>query len=246
MKPTKFHILFLHRTPIEGLPPALNQANICLERGHTVTVLQEYCMKSRAGANLLPSAVKRCYVQPVELARAGFMARVARVLHFLRETRRLLREINPDVVLVSDSEAAAAVGDLPRRLGCVLVWHFHELPERDTNWGTQRWANNYVWRKTSVPHLISFPDLGRAEIFARDAGVPARSIVIVPNCPRLIPNLPKSALREQLRSRLPGNARVVLYHGAMGASHGLETAIRSIPKWPREAVLVAKGPVAEP
>src|ERR1019366_1592096 len=95
-------------------------------------------------------------------------------------------------------------------------------------------------------YLISFPDLGRAEIFARDAGVPARSIVIVPNCPRLIPSLPKSALREQLRSRLPGNARVVLYHGAMGASHGLETAIRSIPKWPREAVLVAKGPVAEP
>jgi glycosyltransferase involved in cell wall biosynthesis len=38
---------------------------------------------------------------------------------------------------------------------------------------------------------------------------------------------------------------VVLYHGAIGASHGLETAIRSLPKWPSNSVLVAKGPVSE-
>ena len=238
------HILFLHRTPIEGLPPAQNQVGILLERGHSVSVLQEYPMDSRHGAGLLPTAVARHYVHGTELSNSSFAGRVARFVRFHSQTRKLLREINPDIVVTGDAEAAAAVGNLPRRLGCMLFWHFHELPERQTS-GTQHWANRYVWQHAIVPHGIVFPDLGRAEIFAQDARIPAQSIMVVPNCPRLLRDMPKPSLREYLGDRLPPDSQAVLYHGAVGKSHGLETAIRSFPKWPPRARLVLKGPVAQ-
>ncbi len=242
--PGPLNVLFLHRTPVEGLPPVQNQISILVERGHAVTVFQEHSMESRVGAELLPSTVSRSYASEETHRITGRLMKIPRFLRFRRKIRSQVERLLPNVVIVGDPEAAFAVGDLPQRLGCLLVWDFHELPERQGSSGTQWWANNFVWRHGNLPQIIVFPDVGRAEIFARDAGLLASSIIVIPNCPRLIRTLPKPMLRKKLAEHLPNNVPIVLYHGAIGTSHGLEAAIRSIPKWPSEAVLVAKGPVA--
>jgi glycosyltransferase involved in cell wall biosynthesis len=169
--------------------------------------------------------------------------RMLRVMQFRRGVRQLVRKLRPDIILAYDAESAHAVGDSAVQCGARLVWHFHEVPEDPMTGWTIKLANRYVWQNARKPDLIVFPDPGRADVFAGDAGIERSTFSIVANCPRSVRRLPQPTLRDILADRLTPHAGVVLYHGAIGQDHALEIAIRSMPKWPMDTFFVAKGRV---
>lgn len=234
------HILFVLRPPVEIYPPSVNQANILVEQGFQVSVAQEVPFNgANVDAGLSPD-VKRYYTSSNTGTRS-LLGRLTRVALFRSRIRRLVRQVRPEIVVAFDAEVAHSLGDSPRNCGARLVWHFHEVPESQQEGYSIRFANRYVWRHAHVPDLIVFPDPGRASVFAQDADLDAATIRIVANCPRPIQNVPQPLLREALGRRLPAKARVIMYHGAVGPDHGLELAVRSLPRWPSDTVFVIKG-----
>lgn len=234
------HVLLVLRPAIELYPPSVHQANILVEQGFQVSVAQESPFSGASIDAGLNPEVQRYYTHSNTEARS-LLGRLMRVALFRNRIKRLVKQIRPEIVIAFDAEVAHALGDHPKRCGMRLVWHFHELPEREPEGCYVRFANSYVWRNTRVPDLIVFPDPGRASVFAQDAGMDAKNIQIVANCPRPIQQLPQPLLRQTLGDRLPAKARIVLYHGAVGLTHGLENAIRSMPQWPADTVFVIKG-----
>ena len=95
-----------------------------------------------------------------------------------------MRRLRPDAVIGYAPEACHPLGDLPRRLGALLLWHMHELPEEIPGWGFTALANRYVLRHARLPDRLTIPDKGRADELARRAGIKAESIGLVQNCPR--------------------------------------------------------------
>jgi glycosyltransferase involved in cell wall biosynthesis len=44
-----------------------------------------------------------------------------------------------------------------------------------------------------------------------------------------------------ISDRVSQDVRIVIYNGSVGPDHGLDTAIRSMPEWPKDSVFVIKG-----
>lgn len=235
-------ILQVLRPPLEHYPPSINQSNILVEHGFRVSAVQEFKIPGNAIDVGLDPQVERYYINagtpPVSL-----LGRIVRVMKYRRGVRQLVERLHPDLVIAYDAEAAWAVGDGALRCKAKLVWHFHEVPEDQKSAWTTNFTNRYVWKNAKRPDLIVFPDPGRAGVYAREAGIDLSAIQIVANCPRSVVTPPKPALHTILGDRIPPQARVVLYHGAIGSDHGLEVAIRSMVQWPSDAYLVAKGRV---
>jgi glycosyltransferase involved in cell wall biosynthesis len=235
--PARVDILMVLRPPVETYPPTLFQVAILVEHGLSVAVAQSPW--EGFAAEPLPDGVARHTLGP-PVARTVF-GRALVTLRYALAARRLVRRVRPRVVVAFDAEACAALGGLPRRLGARLVWHFHELPEPQSQGITVRYANQYVYGHADVPDLIVFPDPGRAEVFGHGCSHAPSEILVVANCPRPLESLPAPTLRRDLASQLPAAARVVLYHGAVGPNHGLELAVQSMPAWPAGWFFVAKG-----
>jgi glycosyltransferase involved in cell wall biosynthesis len=144
-------------------------------------------------------------------------------------------------VIASDAEGAFAVRSVPREVGVRLVWHFHHNPEDTSRSWSATLANRYVHRNARLPDLITNCDASRARIYAREAGIDPKSILVVANCTRPIVKVPEPTLRHHLAKVLPDNARIIMYHGAVGSGHSLKVAVRSIPRWPANSVFVLKG-----
>ena len=233
-------ILQVIRPPVEHYPPSINQSNILKESGFRVSLVQESRLSGPAVDVGLSSGIERFFVSTGNTC-AFLIQRILRVLQFRRGVRQLVRKLRPDIVLAYDAEAAFAVGDTAARSIAPLVWHFHEVPEDQRKGWTVKFANRYVWRNAKKANLIVFPDPGRADVFVRDAGVESATVSIVANCPRSVTVPPGPTLRQVLANRISPGAGVVLYHGQIGPDHALETAVRSMPKWPPDAVFVAKG-----
>lgn len=234
------HVLFVLRPPVELYPPSVNQANILVEQGFQVSVAQESPFNGASVDAGLSPDVKRYYTSSNTEARS-LLGRLTRVALFRSRIRRLVRQVRPEIVIGFDAEVAHSLGDSPKDCGARLVWHFHEVPESQQEGYSVQFANRYVWRHAQLPDLIVFPDPGRAGVFAQDADIDATTIRIVANCPRPVQDAPRPLLREALGGRLLTKARVVMYHGAVGPDHGLELAVRSLPRWPSDAVFVIKG-----
>ena len=176
-------------------------------------------------------------------AAGGPLGRFLSGFIFRRNTRLLVRRLRPDVVICYAPEGAHPLGDLPHKMGALLLWHMHELPEVMSGWGFTARANRYVLRHARLPDRLTIPDKGRAEELANRASIKAESIGLVQNCPRPVSEVPQPSLRELLKGRIPEQARIVLYHGAVGPDHGLELAVRSLPRWLKDAYFVMKGRV---
>lgn len=239
--PVPKRILLISRPAVEGFPPTLNQAAILVEQGFMVTVADE-SPPSAWRPDELPGTVARHSLGGGRAA-GGPLGRCLSGLWFRWKARRLVRRLRPDVVVGYGPDACHPLGDLPRRLNALLLWHMHELPEDHSGWGFTAMANRYVLRHAREPDRLLMPDRGRADEFARRARIEADRIGLVQNCPRPVRQLPLPSLRELLRGQIGEQAKIVLYHGSVGADHGLELAVRSMPQWPRESVFVMKGRV---
>ncbi|MBI3852520.1 MAG: glycosyltransferase [Verrucomicrobia bacterium] len=234
-------ILFVTRPPVEILPPTLHQANILAEEGFRVSIA--CCRKpglqnAAAGLN---SAIERFSLGENFGVRRPLSARMLEVWRLHRRVRRLVRGLHPGVVIASDADAALAVGNSAGRNGAKLVWHFHHIPEDHSESWSVALANRYVYRNAKLPDLITNCDKSRAEVFAQKAGIDPEKTLIVPNCTRPILRLPEPTLRKTLAHAIPENSGIVLYHGWVGPTHGLELAIRSMPQWPNNSFFVIKG-----
>lgn len=236
------HILLTIRAPVEHYPPSINQANIMVEHGFKVSIVQESKSSRHEVEVGLNSKVERYFINAGE-APSSLMRRAFKVLSFRRGVKNLVTELHPDIVWAYDADAAWLLGDRFHRLKPRLVWHFHEVPEKLQEGWTIKLANRYVWKNAGKADLIIFPDPGRAQVFSKDAQIDLPRIRIAANCPRPVVSPPHATLRQTLADRLPPQARVVLYHGAVGPDHGLEVAIKSMPMWPKNAFFVTKGRV---
>lgn len=235
-------ILLILRPPLEHYPPSIYQANILSENGFRVSALQESKLSGNVVEVGLNPEIQRHYVFPSNPHRS-FLGRIARVAAYRRKVRKFIHKFQPDIVIAYDAEAAWAIGRCAQRSGAKLVWHFHEIPEYQSGAWTINTANRFVWRHAKLADLIIFPDPGRAAIFAADSGIDVNTIPIVANSPRRDMPVPKPSLRMGLYGRIPPSAKILLYHGSIGSSHGLEAAIQSMPQWPDDVFFVAKGGV---
>ena len=236
------HILQILRPPIELYPPSINQANILVSNGFRVSTVQESRITKYDFDVGLDDRVERFHIKTEEPP-SSLLGRISGVLKYRQGVQQFIARLRPDIVLAYDAEAAWAIGNSALRAKSKLAWHFHEIPEYQKHAWTMNIANNYVWRNAQTPNLIIFPDPGRAEIYAHAGRIDKSTIQIVANCPRPVMCLPKPELHEALADRIPQQARVVLYHGAIGSFHGLEMALHSMPQWPSDAFFVAKGRV---
>jgi glycosyltransferase involved in cell wall biosynthesis len=172
------------------------------------------------------------------LRRWKFEQLVARQLH--------LR--GPQLVIAYEPAAIATVGRLASRAGSepfIKVWHFHEYPRpaAGLRWGSRK---DLEWSLQNVgaAQITVFPDRHRAERFAREMEQTIKPVVVM-NCPRRLEPAPKPALGKLLQAKgYPPSAQAVLYVGAVGETHGLETAMRSMVHWPPQTMLVLVGSAA--
>ena len=235
------HVLFVIRAPVEIFPPTLHQATILTEEGFRVSLA--CCQKP--GVQKVTAGV-RDTIERISLGdnfgmRRPLPARMLEVWRLHRRVRQLVQRLRPDVVVATDAEGALAVGNAARRQRARLVWHFHHIPEERSESWSLRLANWYVHRHGRLPDLITNCDALRAQVFAQSAGIDPASTIIVPNCTRPISRVPEPILRKALAGAIPANARIVLYHGWVGKTHGLELAVRSLARWPENSVFVIKG-----
>lgn len=234
---TRVDVLFVLRPPVETYPPTLNQLEILDAHGISVAVAQApwngFCSQPVHGASAR-------YTLGPAIGKTVLQRAFGMVLYSLA-IRRLLQKLKPKIVVTFDAEACMAAGALPRRLSSKLIWHFHELPEPQSQGITVKLANRFVWHNAKLPDLTVFPDPGRAKVYADQCVTCPTNIKIVANCPRPMKSVPPSTLHNQLMGKLPTGSRVVLYHGAIGPNHALEVAIGSMPFWPDNWFLVAKG-----
>jgi glycosyltransferase involved in cell wall biosynthesis len=235
------HVLLVSRPAVEGFPPTLNQAALLVEHGYQVTVADE-SLPAVWRSEELPATVAR-YSLGGRKATGGVLGRFVSGLAFRQKTRRLVCRLRPDVVIGYAPEACHPLGDLPRQIGALLLWHMHELPEDISGWSFTALANRFVLQNARLPDRLSIPDRGRANELARRAGIEPDRIGLIQNCPRPVKKIPQPSLRDLLQGRIPEQAKIVLYHGAVGLDHGLELAVRSMPKWPKDAIFVMKGRV---
>jgi glycosyltransferase involved in cell wall biosynthesis len=92
--------------------------------------------------------------------------------------------------------------------------------------------------------LVIYPDAGRAEFFSRQARLDKHPTVVM-NCPRRLAKVPAESLAAKLAGRGMAGSLAVYFHGWVGPSRCIEAAIQSMRWWPKTAVFVIVGPVAE-
>jgi hypothetical protein len=119
------------RAPIARYPSSVFQAELLAEAGHAVWILDTEDGGYRATA--LPDGVDRVILSRTDYSwrrKLPLLAPWRRRL-FSARLRGALHDIQPDLVIVYEPPAMAALGRLNKKKRLVgrVVWHFHEQPE---------------------------------------------------------------------------------------------------------------------
>ena len=129
-----------------------------------------------------------------------------------------------------------------------LLWHFHELfLPTDPSGGwltlTDR-AISFACKHVDRVDEVIFPDAHRAAHFKEEVGMKDHPRIVM-NCPPLIDQIPPEKLTERLEETGFSSSRIVLFQGWIGPTRCFEAVINSISYWPKDAILVLVGSVAE-
>ena len=239
------------RAPLEQYPPSVNQVALLAEAGLRLGVVDCYHPDFAPPAFRGRSTVERfqpCRHTQLHKEKVPALGvRLWRTLAFRRCVSRIVRQHKPRVVIAYDPNDMFAVGPLWKRLNRPrLVWHFHELflpGEKLARTLTGR-AVEFARRHAAVVDLVTFPDAGRAEVFAGVAGLKTRPVVVM-NCPRRMVRVPEDHLTTKLAEHGLAGFSSVYFHGWIGPSRCLETVIQSMRWWPERTLFVMIGPISE-
>ncbi|HUR00473.1 MAG TPA: glycosyltransferase [Gemmatimonadaceae bacterium] len=236
-KSARPQILLAQRGDIELYPPVLHQAGILRELGD-VTIVDA---GPRGSTLATHPDVNR--IRVTEGGRLGSsVARVLKLFQFRKTVRRQI-ERGYDIVIAFDAEAAAAVLEVaPEYPDCKVVVHLHEDLDL-ASWSGSRstmWAIRKMLVNIDRATLVVAADSHRAERVRAAVGGRVEVITVM-NCPRLLTTIPESRLLLLIRQRGIEGAPIVHYQGAVGPDHGLEVIIKSMPRWPANAILCVVG-----
>lgn len=237
----KCDILWIQYPNADYYPPTINALRVLARSGLTVEVL--CCADWPVTGTLYPSGVtvnwlgvkrKRGWAAPLSFLR--FVARALRmaVLH------------RPGVIYGCDLHGIVAAGIVGETLGIPYVHHCYDVSIPEEGMGrVGRMLKPLEIRFSARARCLVFPAESYAQTFLRIARM-RRSYLLTANVPLRQPDRRGSALRDVV-ARSGRNPRfVVHYQGAIGRGKGLETLVRSIPRWPEGAVLTLQGLVRPP
>lgn len=238
--------LLAQRADVDFFPPVLNQARLLGELGH-VTLLDAPPSQAAAANREVPAAAR------IHRVRVGGSARLATPLRrsgnlvgFLRAYWRALLA-RPELAIAYEIDAGAllvAFSVLHPRMRRII--HLHEVPDAEllSRSRVSSLARGYLARHIQRADLVIVADSMRAALLMREWQLQTSPTVVM-NCPLRQPQLPESRLLPLVRERGLPISRIVHYQGSMGADHGLEQVLRSMPHWPEDSVLalVGGGPV---
>ncbi len=243
MEPNLDALLVL-RSCAEHYPPTVNQANLLAGAGLRVGVID---LSFAGSVNALTPDIQRWRVHPMWNSKLEppypVWRRWTNWLRFRQTCRRVIRTMRPGVVIGYDTLGSLFV---PPALGRYrTIYHFHELsgPEAGEGFGPRR-ARLQAARNSRHADLVVFPDTQRARIFQTRVGLPTPPWIVM-NCPRQMPTVPPSPLRQRLGETGAAGGPLVCYLGSIGADQGLVEAARSLRHWPAEARLVLIGGAAD-
>jgi glycosyltransferase involved in cell wall biosynthesis len=225
-------VLLVLRACVEHYPPTLNQANILVASGLRVGLIDLSCLASSNG-DLNPDIqrwqVHRLWDSKTEKP-LPLMQRWKNGIKFRRSCQETIRSTRPKVVIGYDISGCAHLR--PGGEGYRTVFHFHELPERETGMrlGTIL-AHIISVRASRKADLVVFPDHHRAREFQRLAGLAVPPKVAM-NCPVKLAKVPVSPLSNYLSL---SEGPVVCYLGSVGTDQGLVSAASSMRYWPANA-----------
>ncbi len=160
--------------------------------------------------------------------RAPAGRKLAELIAFARQVRRVGRRLKPKVVYAYDAIGFAIAALAFRRMRDVrLVFHSHELaPLQGRSFRSlQPWLIHYALTHTRDAAIVVFPSAYRARSWL-EAAHDARSPIIVPNASSRAFYTPPIDLRTLADDRFA--ARQVVYVGAMGPDNGHREAVRAI------------------
>ncbi|NIV29930.1 MAG: glycosyltransferase, partial [Anaerolineae bacterium] len=236
-----FNVALIQRAAIDFYPPTINQANLLVEAGFRVVVLD-------GGQGPRPTALHSdvSLARPLESAGEGTTGvpksaarRLLDIVRFLVAARAIESSTGASVLIGYDSPAIAAMA--AARFRGFTVCHFHEYPEVPSNEGRKVDAQHRIARRYArSADLIVMPDRHRAEALEKEDGLTGPSLV-VRNCPRRLTQLPAGRLRKALDGKR--GKYTVLFQGAVSQSYYADRIVESMPWWPSESQLVFLGPV---
>ena len=160
--------------------------------------------------------------------------------YLLRETRAIVRAERPALIIGHNVRglSAAALANPPG--GAPIIYHCHDFEDDGDLRSLVLHAGELIASRRAVEMWV--PAIERTTL-ARKRHLPAHPL-LVQNCPpRLHALPPKGRLRAWLRAQrtTPGEPRIIIRHGRIGASHCILETIEAMPLLPPDVVFVIVG-----
>lgn len=228
-------------------PPTINAINI-LARQFNVTVICRNICNSGIAVNYPSNVTVRRLGKYIEFGQHARQSRFFSLAEFALFILKTLWHVwKTRALLVYAYDAYGFVGGrvaaLVRRLP--IIYQNHDLIELKKATGTMRFLKLFELRFARKTDMIIFPELNRANIFAREAAL-MTTPVIVKNTPLTLKEMPADRLRTALSGRGYGPEEpVILYQGAIGPSHAIMEIIESIKYWGDSGIFVMLGYCSE-
>jgi glycosyltransferase involved in cell wall biosynthesis len=236
-------VLFCYRYQASRVHEIICQANILAEQGLSVGVV-ETGIDSRPEAGTFDPRVMRLVTRSyweADRLPSNYLIRWKQHNGYQKFLRTVIAQYRPKVIVALDIDSSLSVVQLAHGLQTCVIFHFSEMPDlRLPQSIFRRWKTRQVLRRSRFAHIIVHPDPYRAAIFQADTGQ-LRTMLMIPNCPRLVKIVSSSTLKQQIETQLGHTCRLVIYIGAIAPGRGLFQTLESMHKWPNDTVLVCRG-----
>ena len=234
----KKKILFFTAGSVENIPPLRNIPPLFAEHGAKVIVIGYW----KPGLRKIETLAHGAVILRVDLRarRIRFAAarKILAVFELLWVGRRILRRMNPDVLVTCDVPAPILnvfASKVPKKIALMLEFHRSRRTLERILIGASNWALKYS-------DALIVPTLPRLALqFSVRPEFVRKPVFVIPNAPpaqqhgRMPSTINASQAIRFLRGQPDGTIKIV-YAGAIGTAHGVDILVR--------AVDAASGPVS--